>query len=98
MMDPASVFRPKGDYAVREIGGETILVPVRSGVAELDAVYTLNAVGSVIWNGISERKSLREIVETVVSRFEVSEESALRDSEEFLSALREKGLIEPDEG
>jgi len=97
-MDPTTVFKPKGEYAIREIGGETILVPVKSGVAELDSVFTLNEVGSVIWAGVSGRKSFREIVEAVVSQFEVPEESALRDSEEFLTALRERGLVEIVEG
>jgi len=97
-MDPGTVWKPKGEYVVREIGGETILVPVRSGVAELDAVYTLNEVGSVIWTGVSEGRSFREIVEAVVASFEVPEESAARDSEEFLVALQERGLVEIAKG
>lgn len=97
-MDPGTGLRPRGEYVAREIGGETILVPVRSGVAELDAVYTLDAVGSVIWRGITEGKSFGDIVAAIVAEFEVSEECAAEDSEEFLRILRDRGLIEVDEG
>jgi len=93
-MDRRAVFQPKGKYVVREIGGETILVPVRSGVAELDSVFTLNQVGSVIWSNLSGGRNYEEIVEAVISHFDVSEETALSDSEEFLAALLERGLIE----
>ena len=97
-MNSRTVLKPKGEYTVREIGGETILVPVRSGVAELDSVFTLNEVGSVIWAGINQRKSFREILDSVVVRFDVLEEAALPDTEEFLAALQERGLIEIVEG
>ncbi len=93
-MDPATIFRPKGEYVTREIGGETILVPVRSGVAELDSVFTLNEVGTVIWEGVARGDTLGEIVAAVVAEFEVGEEQALRDAVEFLESLRESGVVE----
>jgi hypothetical protein len=93
-MDPTTTFRPKGEYVTRTIAGETILVPVRSGVAELDAVFTMNDVGSVIWEGVTGEKSIEEIVQDLTSVFDVSGEEALRDSEEFLTALLGRGLIE----
>ena len=93
-MDPNSVFRVKGEYVVRKIAGETILVPVSSGVAELDSVFTLNETASVLWSGIQENRSFEAIVGDVVSTFDVSEEAARCDLEEFLVILQERGLVE----
>ncbi len=93
-MDPSTVFRPRGEYVAREIGGEMILVPVRSGVAELDSIFTLNEVGAVIWEGVVRGNTLEEIVAAVVTGFEVDEEPAFRDAVEFLESLRENGVVE----
>jgi len=94
MMDPGSFVRTRGEYFLREIAGETILVPVRSGVAELDSAFTLNKVASVLWTGIKEERSFRDIVAGIVSQFDVSEESATHDLEEFIAILQDRGLID----
>ena len=40
-MDMDTVLMPNGEYVFRNIGDETILVPVRAGVSELDSLFTL---------------------------------------------------------
>ena len=92
-MDPETVFEPRGEYVARDVGGETILVPVRRGVAELDSVFTLNEVGSVIWKALVRGLCLREIAEEVFATFDVSLETAQRDVEEFLGMLREREVV-----
>ena len=42
-----AAFRRVGNYATRRVGEETVVVPIRSSAADLDSVYTLNAVGAV---------------------------------------------------
>jgi len=36
-------------FVTREIGGETLIVPVTGHVMELESIYVLNPVGSRIW-------------------------------------------------
>jgi len=38
-------FVKEPDLVTRLIAGETIIVPIRDGVGDLNAVYTLNQVG-----------------------------------------------------
>lgn len=77
----------------RRIAGETILVPVAGRVGDLDAVYTLNDVGSFIWELIDGRRSVQEIAEEVGSVYEVSVQQAATDVDELLRALESKGLV-----
>lgn len=77
----------------RRIAGETILVPVAGNVADLDAVYTLNDVGSYIWELIDGRRSARAIAEEVSAVYDVAVEQAAPDVDELLRALEEKGLV-----
>ena len=77
----------------RSIGGETLIVPVRSGVADLECIYALNEVGSRIWELLDERTPVKNIVEAICSEYDVTPEQAACDIGELLSSLEAAGLI-----
>ena len=77
----------------RKIGDDTIIVPVRAGVANLEAVFTMNAVGSVIWNRIDGKATVGDLARAVADAFEISPEAAAPDVEEFVRLLSDKGLV-----
>lgn len=77
----------------RIIAGETIIVPVRSTVAELDSIYTLNDVGSLIWGMIDGRTTVGQLTDTICDSYDVGAEQAAEDLGEFLAALETAGLI-----
>ena len=84
----------KDNQAVtRSIAGETIIVPIRSGVGDLDSIYTLNEVGTSIWQLIDGQRSVDQIIEGIESEYEVSKDQASQDVSDFLSALEAEGLI-----
>jgi hypothetical protein len=78
----------------RQIEGELIIVPIRRGVGNLNSLYTLNAVGSVLWNYLADGHTVSEMVERVCEEFEVSEEMARIDIQQFLDSLVEERLIQ----
>ena len=78
----------------RRIAGEAVLVPVRSQVAELDSVFTLNNLGSVVWDLLDGERTVSQIADMVCASYEVTVEEATRDLLEFLSELESAGLIE----
>jgi hypothetical protein len=77
----------------RKIDGELIIVPIRSGVGDLNSLYTLNPVGSVLWDFMTEGHTVAEMVERVCDEFEVSTSQAQQDIEEFLGSLIEEKLV-----
>lgn len=87
-------YRIAGTCVTRTIGEETILVPVRSSVVDLDSVYTLNEVGIEIWAGLTAGKGADEIVATLAAEFAVDPAVARADLDRFLSDLEGEGLIE----
>jgi len=92
-MNSETVLKPKGDYISRRIGEETILVPVRSGVAELDSVFTLNEVGATIWAGMTSGLTVGDIIASVAENFDVDTTRADRDVHEFLHMLIDHDLV-----
>ena len=92
----AQVVRaPGGDGGVvtRRFGAETLLVPVSAGVGDLDSVYTLNEVGTTIWNAMAEPIALAELSARVAREYDVTREEAQRDVEAFLSDLLKLRLV-----
>jgi len=77
----------KPQMAAKVVGSETVLVPLQSNVADLSEMFTLNEVGSFIWEKLDETESVEELVEAVVSEFEIDRETAKADVTSFLTEL-----------
>jgi hypothetical protein len=78
----------------RKIDGELIIVPIRSGVGDLNCLYTLNPVGSVLWDFMTEGHTIPEMVQRICDEFEVTATQAQKDIEAFLDSLMEEKLIQ----
>jgi hypothetical protein len=81
-----------GNVVTRRIASEVVIVPMTANVADLDSVYTLNEVGSFIWERLDGTHTAQEIAEMVAAEFDVTLQDAARDADELLTALEEKGL------
>jgi hypothetical protein len=81
------------DLVTRRIGGETIIVPVTSHVADLDSIYTLNSVASGIWHHLENGLGPTEIVNRLCSEYEIGSDQATRDLHEFFAELAIEGLV-----
>ncbi|WP_179137245.1 PqqD family protein [Candidatus Entotheonella palauensis] len=88
-------LRQRQDCVTRQIGDETIIVPVRAHVADLEAIYTLNEMGSMIWNLLDGHTNARQIAATLCELYDVTYSEALQDVNEFLHALEAASLIAP---
>jgi hypothetical protein len=91
-------FSKKSDLVTREIAGETIIVPVRSTVGDLSSIYTLNEVGTTLWELIDGHTSVRQMVENLCTVYEVTPEEAEKDTLDFLASLDGAGLIQEKKG
>lgn len=91
-------YAPARNLVTRRIAGRTVLVPVAHGVADMESVYTLNEVGTRIWEMVPETADPAAIAERLAEEFQVSPAEAARDTREFLSELEAAGLILREEG
>ena len=90
-------YTKKSDFVTRSITDETIIVPVRGGVGDLNSIYTLNEMGTRIWELMNDGTDIDKMAETISSEYEVSMEEAKKDVTEFLSSLESVGLIQGNE-
>jgi len=81
------------DLVARSVAGETIVVPIKSNVGDLDSIYTLDEVGTRIWQLMDECASVEAIVKSICQEYDVDSAEAERDVSEFLCSLETAGLI-----
>jgi hypothetical protein len=92
MTQPMTNIRRADGYVSRGFGAETVIVPVRAGAANLEAIFTMNAVGSAIWSRLEGPVAVDELARAVAREFAISEEAAKPDVVEFVDLLVSKGL------
>lgn len=81
------------EFILREVAGETILVPVGSTALRFNGIITLEPVGALIWKGLEAEKSRDAILEDILAQFEVERQVASDDLDAFLQQLRDNDFL-----
>jgi len=76
------------DISWTVLDGETVLLNLDNGF-----YYTLNRVGSVIWELCASEKTLEEVLAAIYERFDVTKDVAREDLVALVTRLRQEGLI-----
>jgi hypothetical protein len=87
------VLRKSDQIVTRELAGETILVPIRGTLASLQQIFVLNPVAAFIWEQLDGERSLDEICEGILERFDATPATARGDLLELVEGLLAAGLI-----
>jgi hypothetical protein len=82
-----------GAVVSREIAGETLAVPVRKGIGDLDSVYTFNELGARLWLMLEQGRTSEELADWVRMNYDVPAEQAFGDVARFVAELREERLV-----
>lgn len=87
-MSPLYIARSP-EIAARMLGGEMMIMSARDSY-----LFSLNEVGTVIWQAADGITPLEEIVERkVCAEFEVEPAEALKDAEHFVRELSQHGIL-----
>ena len=82
-------IRRNPDVSWRAIEGQAVLIHNRLG-----EIQVLNDVGTYIWENLE--RGIPDLARNISEHFEVSEEDAGKDVEEFLRDLRASGALADD--
>ena len=83
----------KKELIMRQIAGETILVPVGKTVYDSNGLFVMNDVAAFIWEQLPALETAQEICDAVLREYAVAPEVAMGDVEEFLAKLRALDVI-----
>ncbi len=77
----------------RDIGGDTILVPVGKTVYEANGLFVLNELGSFLWDRLPGAENEQALCDAVLAEYDVTAEEAAADIREFLDKLEKLGIL-----
>jgi capsid portal protein len=77
----------------RKIAEETLVVPIRGKVGDLNCIFSLNSLASELWNQMDQEFSAQELIDWVLAGYDVTPEVAAADVTAFLNDLASVGLI-----
>lgn len=85
----------KGTFVTRDIAGDIVIVPVGETALKYNGMITTTSSGAVLWEkleaGIEDKSDL---VHALTERFDVDDDAAAKDVDEFLVQLRNAGMLE----
>ncbi len=87
-------MKRKQNFALQNLGGEHILVPVGEEVLNLNGILVLNRTALYLWECLAEETSEENLVENLSCEYSIGKEMASRDVKVFLDEVRSKGMIE----
>ena len=93
-MPTSPQFVRADNVVARVIAGETLIVPVRRGVADLASLFSFNSVGSTIWEALEKPRTVEELVTVVAETYDVSPDKAQEDLQVFLHEAQAAGVIQ----
>jgi hypothetical protein len=98
MTEAEQSYKRNENFVFRQIDNETILVPIKDNVGDMNCIYNLNELGAFIWQNIKCKHSVTDLKKMILSEFEVTESQAEADLEEFISDLKDIEAIIPASG
>ena len=84
----------RGEFVVRQIMDDVVVIPVGETALQLNGMILLNAVSKVIWECLEQDTDLDRIVTAITDAFEVSAQEARADTQGFLEKLRNLQMLE----
>ena len=86
-----TILRPSPDVQGTSMEGETVLLDLSTG-----RYYTLNRLGSVIWEHCTGHNTISDIHAVLCDRFDVAPEQALDDLVLLVNHLVKEGLLQQE--
>ena len=84
----------KKDMIMRKVGNETILVPMGNALKEHNGLFMLSETACFLWEQLPDCSSVLELAEKLYNEYDVSQEQAFADTQEFVNKLSELKIID----
>jgi hypothetical protein len=94
MSELEKIYRRNENFVFRHIEGETILVPIRGNVGDLDCIYSLNPVAAMVWEHLDGSADLKAIQDIIAEQYDVSADEVRTDLLSFINEMKTIAAVE----
>jgi len=87
-------MRIKEGFILRTIVDTHIVVPVAERVIEFKGMITLNDVSEKVWDFLQTERSYDDILEYILSIYDIDKDTAAKDLNELLDLMENSGVLD----
>lgn len=84
----------KSTFALRNIAGSWVALPLGEATVDFTGMLTLNETGVLLWRMLEGGCTREDLINGLLSEYEVTEADAARDVDAFVAKLNGAGCIE----
>ena len=84
----------KENFVLRNAADTWVVLPLGEATVDLNGMLTLNDSGVVLWRALEAGCDKEALVKALTDEYDVSDDIASADVDEFLQVLRKAGCIE----
>ena len=85
------------EFILREIAGDYVIIPTGKTVLTFNGLITVNEVGADLWKMLQTEVTFDDLLKGILETYDVDEETAREDIQEFLNTLIEGGILDEPE-
>ncbi len=86
-------YKIKDGFIIREIGGNTMAVPVGTQTSEIHGMIALSESGALLWKTLENGADLQTLADVLTDNYEIDGAAALADAQRFVDGLKEQGAL-----
>lgn len=83
----------KYDFAVREVVGEYVMVPLGAGALAFSGMISTTQTGATLAEALKKEMTRQELLQLILDEYEIDEATAAADLDEFLNQLKQLNLL-----
>ena len=87
-------MKVKEDFLLREVAGCYVVVPVGKATVDFNGMLNLNDTGAFLWEHLQKDTTKEELLKSMMEIYEVTEELASKDIDNFIKKLEDAGVLE----
>lgn len=95
LVNREATYLPSDNIVAREIEGETIIVPLVSGVGDLEGeIYTLNATGKAVWAKLNGSRTVGDVIDELSVEYSAPESQIETDVMGLMQELVQRKMVD----
>ncbi len=87
-------MKVQNEFVLREIAGDYVIIPTGKTVLTFNGLITVNEVGADLWKMLQSEVTFDDLLKGILETYDVDEETAREDIQEFLDTLIEGGILD----
>ena len=92
-MEHDTQYERNPEFVYRQIVDQAVLVPIHQDVADMDSVYTLNELGTFIWEHLEAPRTQADLQAVILDEYTADPDVLAADLERFLGEMTLIGAL-----